>query len=99
MCWDFSASRYDIALNKYGVRSLPLAMFYRACLVGILLLGLPQLSHAASATLLWDHSQIRTLRVILSPTAPKQAITERFYGSVTSTRSRCRIWQSGKRTT
>ena len=31
-------------------------MFYRACLVGILLLGLPQRSPAASTTLAWDHS-------------------------------------------
>jgi hypothetical protein len=31
-------------------------MFYRACLVGILLLGLPQLGQAASTTLAWDHS-------------------------------------------
>ena len=31
-------------------------MYCRACLVGILLLGLPQLSPAASTTLAWDHS-------------------------------------------
>jgi hypothetical protein len=31
-------------------------MFCRACLVGTLLLGLPQLSQAASTTISWDHS-------------------------------------------